>query len=113
MRKNRISIFSQILYGISKETIQRRTLKEVQNLYQTDMMNLHTNIKPRKWQMKFYSIKWNYYILQSLFFAQCHKKENSYVNIEAEPQCNSIIRGRISSQIKLLDNFLKSLCQHI
>ena len=44
MRKNRISIFSQILYGISKETIQRRTIKEVQNLYQTD-----TNIKPRKW----------------------------------------------------------------
>ena len=48
-----------------------------------------------------------------LFFAQCHKKENSYVNIEAEPQCNSIIRERISSQIKLLDNFLKSLSQRI
>ena len=106
-------MFSQILYGISKETIQRSTLKEVQNLYQTDMMNLHTNIKPRKWQMKFYSLKWNYYTLQSLFFAKCHKKENSYVNIEAEPQCNSIIRGRISSRIKLPDDFLKSLCQHI
>ena len=31
----------------------------------------------------------------------------------AEHQCNLIICGRISSQIKLPHNFLKSLSQHI
>ena len=52
-------------------------------------------------------------MLQSLSFAQCHKKEQSYVNNEAEPQFNLIIHERISSQNKLPHNFLKSRSQHV
>ena len=51
--------------------------------------------------------------MQSLSFAQCHKKEQSYVDNEAGPQCDLIIHGRISSQNKLPHNFLKSRSQHI
>ena len=41
--KNRMFVLTLILFGISKETIPRQSFKEVQNLTQTDMMNLHKN----------------------------------------------------------------------
>ena len=71
---------------------------------QTKMMNLH---------MKLFSEKYNNWILYSLIFAQCHKKEHSYVINEAGSQCDSMIQGRISSQIESRGNFLKSLNQLI
>ena len=91
IRKNRMFVLKLIVLGFSWETIRRQHLQKVQNLYQTNMMSLQRNIYTKGngwWQMKYLSINGNHeycWILQSLIFAQCHKKEHSYVNNEAEP----------------------------